>query len=246
MFLSRTLGAAAVLLGLAVGSANATLLVSTSNTQTSFVGLNSTARLAQSFIAASTDLDDIYMWVSKGATSTGSIVITLRADTGGGAPSATVLHALGGPIAESALPGTKNILQLFDIQINDLTVGDRYWIEMNSDPSGPAASARWMSRTGLTGSSALTPIAPTTTMRFNSGTTSITSLFQVCASDGIGVESNCSDQGFGQPFLAIDVTLLAIDVTPENAPEPMTIAILGAGLAGLGVLSRRRRQSAKA
>jgi hypothetical protein len=42
MFLSRTLGAAAVLLGLAVGSANATLLVSTSNTQTNFSGLNST------------------------------------------------------------------------------------------------------------------------------------------------------------------------------------------------------------
>lgn len=239
MFLSRTLGAAAVLLGLAVGSANATLLVSTSNTQTNFTGLNATTRLAQSFIAASTDLDNIYMWVSKGATSTGSIVITLRADNSG-QPDATVLHSLGGPIAESDLPGSKAIVELFDIGINDLTVGDRYWIEMNSDSAGPTASARWHFRTGFVGSTALTPIAPTTTMRSLNGVISTTSVFQVCASDGIGVESNCSDQGFGQPFLSIDVT-------PENAPEPMTIAILGAGLAGLGVLSRRRRrQSAKA
>ena len=138
----------AVLLGLAVGSANATLLVSTSNTQTNFTGLNATTRLAQSFIAASTDLDNIYMWVSKGATSTGSIVITLRADNSG-QPDATVLHSLGGPIAESDLPGSKAIVELFDIGINDLTVGDRYWIEMNSDSAGPTASARWHFRTGF-------------------------------------------------------------------------------------------------
>ena len=66
MFFARTLSAAAVLLGLATASANATLLVNTAPmTGTGSWGLNASARLAQSFIAASTDLDDIYLWMSK-------------------------------------------------------------------------------------------------------------------------------------------------------------------------------------
>jgi hypothetical protein len=34
---------------------------------------------------------------------------------------------------------------------------------------------------------------------------------------------------------------LTVTPTPTAAPEPSTLAILGAGLAGLGVLRRRRK-----
>lgn len=238
MFFARTLSAAAVLLGLATASANATLLVNTAPmTGTGSWGLNASARLAQSFIAASTDLDDIYLWMSKGpVTSNGSIVVTLRSDVAN-QPSTSILHALGGPIAETALPNTKNIIELYDIGINDLVIGSRYWIEINSDAGGPTATARWYARNG-SGTAALMPIAPATTFQFRTTSTNLTNLFMVCASDGAFESQNCDTQSFGQPYLSIDVT-------PENAPEPATIAILGAGLVGLGMMSRRRRQAAK-
>jgi hypothetical protein len=156
-------------------------------------------------------------------TPTGSIVITLNANAGG--VPGSVLHPIA-TIAATNLPTAETLYDFTNLSITGLTSGSTYWIDVTKSGTATTAEAFTTLATPATGTGQI--YWPGT-----SATLTTTFLTYCVSSD------NACDASF-----PASANFTFNESTP--APEPASVAIVGAGLAGLGWVRRRRAGRARA
>jgi hypothetical protein len=214
-FLTKVTAVLAISLAMGSAAHAGTILVDTiSSPETGIVSrsLNSQS-YSQSFVADGSGIGDIELELANsGQSATGSIVITLWTNNAGQPGS-----QLGSPLyvlPQSAITSTSEaIYDFYNISTTALTSGTTYWIKVSS--SGTVA----------------TNIVTNTVANIG---TSLTNVFGARQDLGICISD---DNSCGQTNVA--AYSFNADPPPTNTPEPASVMLIGAGLAGLGAVRRR-------
>jgi hypothetical protein len=182
---------------------------------------------AESFVATSTGLGDLELELSKtNVASTGSVVITIRADTGTDRPAASVFDSVA-TISETLIPTTESLFDVYNIALtNPLTIGTRYFLEVTTTGSN-SASIYTTPDAPTAGTASTSLVAGATDYSYSGGAGITSTLLMACVS----ADSSCLSFNGGVAYDTIN-----------EAPEPASMAILGTGLISLG-WSRRRAKA---
>ena len=195
---------------------NTTNLMSTQNN--SIDPVNGDGPLAQSFFGGSVDmtLTSIKLGLDITSASLGSFVVTLNQGNGSNMPG--LFMATLATIFDNSLSTTSAIYTFSNLALLGQTLvhGKEYWIEITT---ATTTNAEWYRAT-----TALSPPGVGTTGTFNATGDLVT--------PGAFTSSGVS---LGNPPFVLQV----------EAPEPASLAVLGAGIAALG-WARRRRNAQKA
>ncbi|HEY4043865.1 MAG TPA: PEP-CTERM sorting domain-containing protein [Rhodopila sp.] len=182
---------------------------------------------AESFVADSRGIGDVELNLSETSTLTnGSVAITLRADNSNtpGASIDTIQQ-----LNESQIPTTQTLFDFYNLPINNLVPGTKYWIEV-AKPTGSSVSTDSYSTLAsnvITGNAATTSNPGDTAYAVGTGSGTISRLMTLCVSD----DNSCD---------AANPVALADAFNETAVPEPAGIAVLAAGLAGLAFVRWRR------
>jgi hypothetical protein len=158
-----------------------------------------------------------------GTSASGSVVITLNANSGG-TPGA-VLQTIA-TVAASSIPAAETLYDFYNLPVTGLTSGDTYWIKVAKTATPTGIDAFTTATAATTGSGQIywPGATPTSTALF---------LTDCVSSDNACDAANTPSAGYSFNQGAA-------------TPEPSSVAILGAGLLGLGYFGRRRVRLAKA
>jgi hypothetical protein len=193
----------------------------------------STYAAGELFTANSTMLRDVEVELSTTGTTSGSIVVTIRNFVSN--KLGTVVDTIA-TLSETVIPKTETLFDFYNISLaTHLTIGNAYYISVGKAPGSAAISTSIyttaaLPSTGTLGTSAGTGNNGSFTDYAIGPTAGITTKFMaVCVSDDLACRN------------AMPATLA---YSFNEVPEPATVGILGAGLAGLGYLRRRHARSA--
>ena len=199
-----------------VDHAQANIMASTLYSGGSHQGL--IAPVAESFVADQTGMvSEVQFEVSTSARS-GSLVVTLMSDHAGPSTLLATLGRISLTTLGAATAGAETLVSLSGLQTIPgafgLTPGQVYWLEFSAN----ASTGIYLTNNG-------TLVGPSQYWR--NGTEATLPLMQFCVSS----DSACG--ALGQVFATGAAAGASVG-------EPGTIALLGAGMTGLGLARRRR------
>ena len=187
----------------------------------------STTVAAESFIASGTGISEVELALSAPSGSTGSILITLMNDSSN-KPLGSLVATIA-TLSETNIGSSEGLYDFYNLPINNLVSGNRYWIEIAK--SGSSATNIYTTINAPSPGSASSAFVLGGTNYFaGSGASKTSPLEAMC----ISTDNACQA---ANPQIAFSVDMATA------MPEPATIAILGTGLLGLG-WSRRRTRTA--
>jgi hypothetical protein len=195
----------------------------------------STTLIGNSFTSSTPDFSSISLLLSVGASDAGSFMIYLVPDNGSGggnglagdptissgSPSYSFTSFTGaqllGTYSDSSLTSTPSLLTIASVTSTITTANQEYWVVLAANAgsaAGPGSSVQWS---------------------YNSDNTDPGSTGQSFINNYAGgsLLPVAQDNAGG---------IYQMSVSTVDAPEPATIAILGGGIAGLGLFRRRRAE----
>lgn len=242
--------AVGILAALAATPADATVLFSTVHTpatpnSTRLVlpntGTSSVPRggpIGESFfVPADTTLTSVSLQLAANTPGDGASVLIYLVPNTGGSTGIAGMPAFSGSGSSLALTGAIQIGSILDSALSTTPAGTletfniyqpvaagEYWLvaENTVGTGGIAGSAKW--------------VFDTTSYTGGTGTTGQEVFWQAGGAMSLPVPS-CSVMG--DPCAFADTYTSNLYIAEVDAPEPFSIAVLGAGLAGLGIVRRR-------
>jgi hypothetical protein len=216
--------------GLCIASPSHAAVISTlSGSQTDqAVSINS-GPAGELFTADSTRLRDVEVELSTTGTTSGSIVVTIRNYNAN--KLGTVVDTIT-TLNEALIPTTETLFDFYNISLTTpLTIGSAYYISVGKAPGSTAISTSIYTTAALPSTG-----TPGTT----AGTSNNASFTDYAIGTALGMTTKFMAVCVSDDLACDNATPAALAYSFNEVPEPATVGILGAGLAGLGSIRRRR------
>jgi hypothetical protein len=230
MLLQRVISGLALAAGLATSAHASAILTNTLGNAGEVAKSLSSSYAAESFVASGTSISNVELAMSSLGTGNGSVVITIMNDASDKPGTTTV--ATVGSILDSLIGTAEGLYGFYNLPINNLVSGTRYWVEVSH--TGTVAASVYTSTLAPTvGTASTSVLAGATNYNAGIGSSKISPLESMCISTDNSCDATYTPLAY------------SFNAAATSTPEPTTMAILGTGLVGLG-WSRRRAKAKRA